>query len=64
MNRILIVGDDHHNTLGVIGSLAEKGLKSDVIILSKHKHSYVLKSKNVERGWLFHRDADVLECMC
>ncbi len=64
MNRILIVGDDHHNTLGVIESFAEKGLKSDVIILSKHKHSYVLKSKNVERGWLFHRDADVLECMC
>ena len=26
-NKVLIIGGDHHNTLGVVESFAEKGIK-------------------------------------
>lgn len=62
-NKILIIGGDHHNTLGLIESLALKGIKSYAIIVSHTSSSYVLKSKFLIEGWLCHTDSNVLECM-
>ena len=51
---ILIIGSDHHNTLGVLESLGEKGVKPDVIVTTRSHtdNSFVLKSKYVARGYI------------
>lgn len=45
--NVIVIGSDHHNTLGVVESLGEKGIKPIVIITSSKQldKSYVLKSK-------------------
>ena len=41
-NKIIVIGTNHHNTLGLIRSVGEKGLHVDVIIYSKEY--YLIKS--------------------
>lgn len=52
MQLPIIIGGNHHNTLGVIRSLGQKGLKSFVVILSNGSTSFVLKSKYVQQGFI------------
>ena len=49
-NKIVVVGADHHNTLGVVESFGLKGLKSYVVLYTSRKDGYVLHSKYVESG--------------
>ncbi len=49
-NKVIVFGGSHHNTLGVIRSLGEKGIKTNVVICSSNKKSFVLKSKYLESG--------------
>lgn len=51
-NKVLVIGADHHNTLGIVESLGEKGINSYVLIVTKVKSSFVLKSKFVIDGWI------------
>ncbi len=51
-NKVLVIGGDHQNTLGVIEALGQKGVRSYVIILGQVRNSFVLKSKFVEKGWI------------
>ena len=51
-NKVLVIGADHHNTLGIVESLGEKGIKSYVLIVADIKTSFVLKSKFVINGWI------------
>lgn len=49
MNRkVIVFGGNHHNTLGVVRSLGEKGIKSDILIEQKGP-SFVEKSKYVNK---------------
>jgi len=59
-NRVLIVGGNHQNPLGVIEAFGQKGILSDVIIMGKCKKSFVLKSKYIARGWICHSDEEVI----
>lgn len=59
----LIVGGDHHNTLGVVESLAEKGIKPYVIAVTKTSWAYVLKSKHIIQGWVCQTEEEVVKCM-
>lgn len=53
-NKVIVFGGSHHNTLGVVRALGEKGIKPYVFISSKTlTDSFVLKSKYVEKGWIF-----------
>ena len=45
MKEIIVIGADHHNTLGVLRSLGEKGINSILLLISENKKSYVAKSK-------------------
>lgn len=47
MNKVIIIGSDHHNTLGVVESLGMAGINPYVIIVSNSiiSNSFVLKSK-------------------
>lgn len=62
-NKILIVGGDHHNTLGLIESFAEKHLMVYVIVLTKDSWAYVLKSNNIIKGWVCHNGDDMINIM-
>lgn len=64
-NKILVIGGDHYNTLGIVESLGQKGLHSYVILHGnvRKKMNYVLKSKYVTKGWVCKTDEEVLEVM-
>lgn len=62
-HKILIIGGDHHNTLGVIESLAEKGINSYAIVVTNTTWAYVLKSKYVLKGWICKTEEEVVKCM-
>ena len=62
-NKVVIIGSNHQNALGLIESLGRKGIKPCVIIQSKIKKSFVLKSKYIERGWICAMDDEVLSCL-
>lgn len=60
-NKIVVIGGDHHNTLGIIESFGEKGIKPYAIIITSRKHSYVCRSKYVAEGWCCREDKEVVE---
>lgn len=50
MNKIIVIGGTHHNTLGVVRSLGEIGLADFIILLSVSSHdNFVCKSKYVRK---------------
>lgn len=59
-NKVLVIGGNHQNPLGVIEAFGQKGLLSDVIIMGKCKKSFVLESKYVNRRWICQTDEDVI----
>ena len=59
-NKVLIIGADHHNTLGVVESLAEKGIKPYVLIYEKDPHSFVLHSKHIAGGWVCQSEKEAV----
>lgn len=61
--EILILGGNHQNPLGIVEALGRKGLKSNVIIHSDHKSSFVLKSKYVKRGWILKSREEIISCI-
>lgn len=60
INRVLVVGGNHQNPLGVIEAFGQKGILSDVIIMGAGKKSFVLKSKYIARSWICHTDEEVI----
>lgn len=50
MNKVIVIGADHVNTLGVIRNLGENGIKCDLIIISDKKRASVSKSKYVRNS--------------
>lgn len=61
--RVVVLGGNHQNPLGVIRALGERGIRPDVIINASCRSSFVLKSKYVNRGWICPTDGDVLDCL-
>lgn len=56
-NKAIIIGGEHHNTLGVVKSLGKKGVKLTVCIIAGESFSIVLKSKYVNKGLIFKSDS-------
>ena len=54
-NKIIIIGCNHHNTLGVIRSLGENKIYPYVIITGKN-NSYIKKSKYIKKYWITDED--------
>lgn len=49
-NKVIVIGGNHYNTLGVIRSLGEEGIPVYLILISE-KEGYVSKSKYVTEIW-------------
>ena len=61
--KIILIGADHHNILGVIESLGQKKIRPYVIVRNNVNDQYVLRSKFVEKGWLCLTDEDMLNVL-
>lgn len=48
IQKIIVIGGNHHNTLGVIRSLGRVGILPFVILTSGNESSFVLKSKYIQ----------------
>lgn len=59
----LIIGNDHHNTLGVVESLGQKGIHSHLIIVGNIKESYVSKSKYVDQVFYAKDCIDMIDVL-
>ena len=62
-NKVVVIGGDHHNTLGIIESFGEKNIKTYAIILTHRKSSYVLHSKYIEEGWCCKDENSIVGCL-
>jgi predicted ATP-grasp superfamily ATP-dependent carboligase len=56
MNKVVVIGGDHHNTLGVIRGLGERGILSDLILVTPSRMTFVNASKYVKRWWKIDND--------
>ena len=64
MNKVIVIGGDHHNTLGVIRSLGERGMQSDVILVaSDTTKTFVDASKYVARKWLIGNADEIVNLL-
>ena len=52
MCKVIVIGGNHHNTLGVIRSLGRRRIFPDVILTSGGKTSFVLKSRYIKHSWV------------
>jgi D-aspartate ligase len=64
VNKVIVIGENHYNTLGVIRSLGEAGISVYLILISE-KEDYVSKSKYIRRVWRINKSdktiIDILE---
>lgn len=61
-NKVIVIGGDHHNTLWVIRSLGQAGIRPFVIVVSQKK-SCVTKSRYIENSWIVPDEKDVLRIL-
>lgn len=62
-SNAIVIGGDHHNTLGVIRSLGERGIRTNLILISQGKRNFVDASKYVDKKNIVHNDAEIVDCL-
>lgn len=60
-NNIIVIGTDHHNTLGVIRSLGYKGLYPNLVVVTNHKKPYVSYSKYIQQYHVLTSANDIVD---
>lgn len=60
--KIIVLGDNHHNTLGVIRSLGEKGLNAELII-KRTSDYFITVSKYLSSVYEISSESDLLKCL-
>ena len=63
MNKLIIIGDDNVNTLGVIWSFSKHSIKVDLMILNSFSRVSVIKSKNVEKYYFINDEDDLINSL-
>lgn len=63
-NKVIIIGNDHVNTLGVIRTFGENNIKPYLFIISNTKRVSVIKSKYVEKYWICNDENEALLTIC
>lgn len=61
-NKIIILGGNHHNGLGIIRSLGEVGCKVYFVAVGVTK-SFASKSKYIENHWFINHESDLLDLL-
>ena len=60
MIDVIVIGSNHHNTLGVIRSLGYAGIRPVVLLSTEEKKPYVSYSKYIKKKRIFHNDVDLI----
>lgn len=63
MNKVIVIGGDHHNTLGVIRGLGERGVKSELILITSSKMTFVNYSRYVSSCTKLAVDSSIVETL-
>jgi len=63
ISKVLVIGGDHHNTLGVIRGLGERGIYSDLIYVSSSEQTFVNYSKYVQKSTKVKDDSYIVSVM-
>ena len=63
MNKVIVIGGDHHNTLGVIRGLGERGVKSELILVTPSKMTFVNYSRYVSSCIRLEDDSKIVETL-
>ncbi|WP_196213621.1 ATP-grasp domain-containing protein [Bacteroides cellulosilyticus] len=61
-NQIIVIGTDHHNTLGIIRSLGEEG-KSPIVMLPNLKSAFITDSKYLSKVIWFDKPNDIIDLL-
>jgi len=63
-NRVIIIGGDHHNGLGLARIFGLNGKKITAIIISCKKHSWIATSKYIENYRIFNNEKEAFDYIC
>lgn len=63
-NKVIIIGNDHVNTLGVIRTFGENNIKPYLLVISDNRRVAVIKSKYIEKYWICHDENEAILTMC
>lgn len=63
MSKVIVIGGDHHNTLGVIRGLGERGVKSELILVTPSKMTFVNYSRYVSSCIKLDDDSKIVETL-
>ena len=63
MNKVVVIGGDHHNTLGVLRGLGERGIQPDLILVTPSKMTFVDFSKYINKKWKIRNDDKIIETL-
>ena len=61
--RAIVIGGNHHNTLGLVRSLGRAGLCVFLILENRNKNCYVLKSKYIEDYALAKTEEEIIHTL-
>lgn len=62
-NNAIVIGGNHHNTLGVIRALGYKGIPSHVIVVSNNPKPYVCYSKYVMHYYVLTSEKEIVKLL-
>lgn len=63
MSKVVVIGGDHHNTLGVIRGLGEREVYPDLALVTSSKMSFVDASKYISRKWKVKGDDEIVDLL-
>ena len=63
MNKVIIIGGDHYNALGLARVFGVNGIKSYGILISLQKDSFCYASKYWEQTWFAHDETEALQIL-
>lgn len=61
MNKAIVIGGDHHNTLGVIRGLGKRGIKPDLVLIVPAAMTFVDASKYIAQKWKINTDDEIAD---
>lgn len=63
MSKVVVIGSDHHNTLGVIRGLGERGVNPDLVYVSATSRTFVNYSKYVSKCTRVREDNEIVSVL-
>ena len=60
---VIVIGGNHHNTLGVIRSLGRNNIYPFVILTSASTNSFVLKSKYIKKSYVVNNSESAIDLL-